>query len=94
MMVGIWQYPVNPAKDIPHYGDPNQFRMSGSEIRKYAERENLRYTDVNVPEDIALRLAKRSPNPSKAENAVFLLAAQNQLKLMPLAALLFASARR
>jgi hypothetical protein len=96
MMIGIWQYPLNPSRDIPGFNDKHQFRMTGQEIRRFSDRELMRYTAdrVNVPEHIAFSLAKMSPNPQKAEHAVHLLASQQNLKLLPLAALLFASARR
>lgn len=92
-MVGVWQYPVNPEKEIPHYSSKNQFRMGADDIQTMV-KYRVTGDDVRVPEDIALKLAKASPNPAKAQHNVLLLASQGQLRLLPLAALLFSSARR
>lgn len=84
--LGLWQYPHNPPAD---------FRKSQLSVRAADHRPDPLDTDnVSVSEEIALKLARTSPNPNKASSAVFLLAANGRLKLLPLAALLFASAGR
>lgn len=91
--LGLWHYPINPSKTIPDFDKKPQFKMSGEQ----ATRMTAKHLDtdwVTVSEDVALSLAAKSPNPQKAANAVYLLSGAQNLKLLPLAALLFASARR
>lgn len=84
--IGLWQYPHNP---------PDNFRKNQLSIKAADKRPDRLDTDnVSVTEEVALKLSRKSPNPTKAANAVFLLAANGRLKLLPLAALLFASAGR
>jgi hypothetical protein len=84
--LGLWQYPFNPPEDFTKH----QLSVKAGDHRP----ERLDTDNVSVTEDIALELARTSPNPQKAANSVFLLAANGRLKLLPLAALLFASAGR
>lgn len=84
--LGLWQYPHNP---------PAEFKKAQISIKAgYQPLDRLNTDHVGVTEEVALYLAEKSPNPTKAANAVFLLAANGRLKLLPLAALLFASAGR
>lgn len=91
--LGLWHYPVNPSRDIPDFNKKPQFKMSGRDIQKMLDKR-LDTDWVTVSEEVALSLAAKSPNPQKAANAVYLLTGAQSLKLLPLAALLFASARR
>lgn len=91
--LGPWHYPLNPLKTIPDFDKKPQFKMSGREILKMVDKR-LDTDEVTVSEEVALSLAAKSPNPQKAANAVYLLTGAQNLKLLPLAALLFASARR
>lgn len=92
--LGLWHYPINPSKTIPGYDQKNQFRMNANDISRLQPGNMVDVNEVTVSEDIAFKLAEKSPNPQKATNAVYLLAANDRLKLLPLAALLFASSRR
>lgn len=91
MMVGVWQYPVNPKATIPGFTKP-QPRMKASDLLKAVPRLNTDF--VHVDEKVALKLAEKSPNPQRATNAVYLLSANSNLNLLPFAALMFASALR
>lgn len=93
LTTGTWQYPLNPAKTIPGFGKP-QLKFTAGDIFRLNPRTALDTNQVTVSEETAFKLAERSPNPQKATNAVYLLAGNERLKLMPLAALLFASAGR
>jgi hypothetical protein len=89
--IGLWQYPHKLPDNFT--GVKGGMYLKATEILD-AQGKELSTDNVRIPEEIALKLAETSPNPVKAANAVFLLSGAGKLRLMPLAALLFASAGR